>query len=62
MADTVTELLEGKIKKASDESGSFENYGIKDAIEAEKYEKSKALANPFSGCAKARAIAAGPVQ
>jgi len=62
MADTVTELLEGKIKKASDESGSFENINIKDAIEAEKFEKSKALTNPFSGCSKARAIAAGPVQ
>lgn len=62
MADPVAEVLAGKVKKASDETGSFENYSIQDLILAEDYVKTKALTNPFSACAKAREIAAGPVQ
>ncbi len=63
-ADPIETALDAGTKRASDDSGSFENYDLSDMVEADKYLKNKAAgaANPFAQTKRARAIAAGPVQ
>jgi len=62
--DPVDAALADNIKRASDDSGSFETQDIDKLIDADRYVRNRdaTAANPFAQCKRARAIAAGPVQ
>jgi len=62
-SDPVEDAVTANIKRAADDSGSFETHDLDTLVEADRYLASKASAgNPFLACKRARAIAAGPVQ
>jgi len=63
-ADPIQDALDAGIKRASDDSGSFENYDLDDLIEADRYLRSKAAEgiNPFNAVKKSKIVPPGPVQ